>query len=115
MPTCTPKNFLVGDAGARHVIDFDDAGFGWHQYELAVALYEIQDHPDTETITAACVAGYREVRPLSGQALELLPLFLLIRQLVSIGWMWTRPELGERRYIPRLIDDACERIDAFSF
>ena len=28
-----------------HVIDFDDAGFGWHMYELAVALFGAQ-RPD---------------------------------------------------------------------
>ena len=28
------------------VIDFDDAGFGWHLYDLAVALIGYQDHPD---------------------------------------------------------------------
>ena len=30
-------NILVRDGGVT-VIDVDDAGFGWHVYELAVAL-----------------------------------------------------------------------------
>ena len=32
-----PHNLLV-NGDQLHVIDFDDAGFGWHQYEIAVAL-----------------------------------------------------------------------------
>ena len=56
-------NVLV--SGERmHVIDFDDAGFGWHMYELAVALFGAQ-RPDLPTLVDAVAGGYREVRPLS--------------------------------------------------
>ena len=110
-----PHNILVGDAGALHVIDFDDSGFGWHQYELAVALFSYMEEPWFDAITEALLAGYRSVRGFDERALELLPLFLLIRALVMIGWIWDRPELGYHKRLARLIDDACERAEAFPF
>ena len=110
-----PKNFVVTDSGKLHVIDFDDSGFGWHMYEIAVALREFEDEPYFDSITAALVAGYRTVRPLSDEDLDLLPLFLVIRRLASIGWAWDRPELGRRALIPRLIEEACREIEAFGF
>ena len=108
-----PKNFVVTDTGRLHVIDFDDAGFGWHQYELAVALCELEDEPYFSEIQQALVAGYRSVRPISDAALSLLPLFLVIRSLVSIGWRWERPELGRRGTVPQLIDYACRKVVEF--
>ena len=110
-----PKNFVVTDTEKLHVIDFDDSGFGWHLYELAVALCEFEDEPYFDSITAALAAGYRAVRPLRQQDLDLLPLFLVIRRLVSIGWIWDRPELGRRARIPLLIEEACREIKAFGF
>lgn len=110
-----PKNFVVTGSGGLHVIDFDDAGFGWHQYELAVALCVFEEEPYFESILQALVSGYRALRPLSDEALSLLPLFLVIRSLVSIGWRWERPDLGRRGTVPQLIDDACEKVVAFGF
>ena len=108
-------NILVGSGGALHVIDFDDAGFGWHQYELAVALYGYEDQPYFNAISEALAAGYRSLRALDQRALDLLPLFLLIRRLALLRWVWDRPELDGRKHLPALIAEACERVDAFPF
>ncbi len=108
-------NILVDQSGALHVFDFDDAGFGWHQYELAVALFGHEEQPYFDAITDALVAGYRAERAFDDEALSLLPLFLLIRRLVLISWQWDRPELGRREGLEAYIDDACERVEAYSF
>jgi Ser/Thr protein kinase RdoA (MazF antagonist) len=110
-----PKNFVITESGGLHVIDFDDAGFGWHQYELAVALSELEEEPYFAEIQQALVTGYRSLRPLSEEALSLIPLFLVIRSLVSIGWRWERPELGRCGTVPQMIDVACAKIEAFGF
>ncbi len=112
-PTC--KNIPVGDASKSHAIDFDDAGFGWHQYELAVALFGLDDRSSFQAIQGALISGYRTVRPLDDDALSLLPLFLSIRRLVQISWMWDRPELGRREGLEWYIEQTCQRVDAFSF
>ena len=108
-------NILIDPLGNLQVFDFDDAGFGWHQYDLAVVLFGLEDLPYFDAITDALVTGYRPVRPFSDEALSLLPLFLLIRRLVLISWQWERPELGRRRGLEAYIADACDRVDAFRF
>jgi len=87
-----PGNLLV-DGDRLAVIDFDDTAFGWHAYDLAVALVYYQDHVRFGAFRDACLRGYRRVRPLPDVVVGLLPMFLLIRDLVQVGWMHQRPEL----------------------
>ena len=110
-----PKNIVVTDSGSLHVIDFDDAGHGWHQFELAVALSALEGEPYFEEISAALISGYRIERSIDEEAAGLLPLFLLIRRLHSIGWVWDRPDLGRRGRIPQLAEEACRKVIAFGF
>lgn len=96
-----PGNLVVN--GERlHVIDFDDAAFGWHMYDLAVGVYHYQGDPSFPEIVDAVFEGYREIRPLDTESTALLPVFLLIRTLDRIGWLVNRPDvprLGEARYL----------------
>jgi len=86
-----PGNVLVsGDT--LTAIDFDDVAWGWHMYDLAAALNQCQEFADFDALLAACVEGYRNVRPITDEDLAMLPLFLLVRGLVEIGWFADRPE-----------------------
>jgi Ser/Thr protein kinase RdoA (MazF antagonist) len=87
-----PGNVLI-DGERLAVIDFDDTAFGWHLYDLAVALRAYDDDADYPLYRDACLRGYCRVRRLPTGALELLPMFLLIRALAQLGWMHQRPEL----------------------
>lgn len=84
-----PQNVLVY-RGRPFVIDFDDAGYGWHQYDMAVALISLAERPDFPAHCDALVAGYRTVRSFADDDLALLPMFLTIRELVQIGWLHSR-------------------------
>ena len=87
-----PGNILV--AGDRlTVIDFDDAGFGWHQYDIAVVLMYWQFKPNAADIDRAFLGGYRAHRPIPDDVLASIPAFRLIRGLAGIGWLHQRPEL----------------------
>ena len=100
-------NILVlGDS--VHVIDFDDAGFGWHQYDMAVALSDYVMNEDYESIKEALIAGYRAQRDISDEDLALIPLFILIRALASLGWLNDRPEVELYEFLPMLIEFACD-------
>lgn len=105
-----PRNVVIDGTHAA-VIDFDDTGFGWHQYDLAVALVAYQDHPEFPAFRDACIAGYQSVRAMAEQDLALLPMFLLIRDMAQIGWFHQRPEL--RRNLLRLTDRACSTAARF--
>ena len=87
-----PGNLLVGADGLT-VIDFDDAAFGWHLYDIAVGLVHQQRSPHFAARRDAFVRGYRTARPLSDDALALLPMFLLVRVLAQTGWLHQRPEI----------------------
>lgn len=87
-----PGNVLV-DGDRLTVIDFDDAGWGWHAYDIAVALFYHQRVAAFDSLERAYVEGYRSVRPLPDQVLALLPMFRLVRGLAQIGWFHQRPEL----------------------
>lgn len=107
-----PRNVLV-DGTRAAVIDFDDAGFGWHQYDLAVALVTYQDHPDFSMFRDACIAGYRSVRAISDDDLALLPMFLLIRDMAQMGWFHQRPELPRGAVPSRLKERICASVVEF--
>jgi Ser/Thr protein kinase RdoA (MazF antagonist) len=95
-----PDNIVaLGDRSA--VIDFDDCGFGWRMFDVAVALLHTRHRPDYEPLRTAFVAGYRTRRPLPDDELDLLPMFQLVRRMSQIGWLGQRPEhSGGNDFVP---------------
>lgn len=101
------ENLLV-DGECVRLIDFDDAGFGWHLFELVTPLYFLMDEPYFGEVRDAVIAGYRSERPLPDRELERLPLFMLARGLTYVGWVHTRPETETARDMtPTLVDWSC--------
>ncbi|MEN8160550.1 MAG: phosphotransferase [Myxococcota bacterium] len=94
------------------VIDFDDAAFGWHQYDLAVVLFDYATHPGFERIRAALLAGYQSRRPMAEEDLALLPTFVVVRMLAALGWLNERPEVDLHALLPALTELACTRARA---
>jgi Ser/Thr protein kinase RdoA (MazF antagonist) len=93
-----PGNVLI-DAGRLSVIDFDDAAFGWHGFDLAVALFYAWARSDFPALRDAFLDGYaKRRRPIEGLEQD-LPLFLLLRGLMLIGWRDQRPELDPKPYM----------------
>src|SRR5579864_52029 len=84
-----PENILV-DGTHLQVIDFDDAGFGWHMFELATSLYFIRRESVYPEARDALIEGYRHVRPLPQTQLACLPMFLAARGSTYLGWVHTR-------------------------
>ena len=82
-------NVFITDHGL-HLIDFDDAGFAWYLYDIAVALQEYQQRDDFEQLKDLLIGGYVSERALSRSELDLIPLFLHIRARATIGWASAR-------------------------
>lgn len=102
-----PENVLV-DGERMRLIDFDDAGFGWHLFELVTPLYTVAEEPWFEDAREALIAGYRSKRALDDAVLELLPLFFLARALTDVAWVHTRPETETARTsTATLVQSAC--------
>lgn len=107
------ENLLV-DTGDVRLIDFDDAGFGWHLFELATALYFEKDEAHYPAAFEALIAGYREHRDLPASQVEQMPLFYAARGFTYLGWVHTRSETRTAREMtPFLIDKAFGVIDEY--
>lgn len=108
-----PENLLIEGPQLR-LIDFDDAGFGWHMFELATALYFCLDDPRYEEIKAALLAGYHAVKPLSEIDRSALALFLMLRGTTYLGWIHTRQGTPTAiEMTPMLIERACTLARAY--
>ncbi|NJM08367.1 phosphotransferase [Candidatus Gracilibacteria bacterium] len=70
------------------VIDFEDCGFGYYLYDLAVALDEvIARYPhDIAAYREQLLCGYRQERALARAEEDLLDLFVAIRLAELIRW-----------------------------
>jgi len=107
-----PENLLLSAEGKVRLLDFDDAGFGWHLFDLATALYFIQDDPHCEAAKAGLIGGYRALRELPDALLDKLPVFMAARGFTYLGWVHTRPGSKEGQMItPHLIRLACRQAE----
>ena len=59
-----------------HIIDFDDSGFGYYLYDLAVALEHCWEDKDYYRYKDALLQGYTDIRPLDDEQLIHMDLFL---------------------------------------
>jgi Ser/Thr protein kinase RdoA (MazF antagonist) len=102
-----PENVLV-DGPTLRVIDFDDAGFGWHLFDIATSLYFLSGDSIYPTARDALLRGYRSERLLSDDAVGRLGIFMAARATTYLGWVHTRQGTDTARELtPFLIDLAC--------
>ena len=102
------ENVFIND-GELTLIDFDDAGFGFRIYDLAVMMTQNEDEPAAADIRDAAIAGYRSLRPFPEDAEVLLPMFIMIRRFASMGWAVPRNPADSpvaREYARRAIKSA---------
>lgn len=102
----TPENLLMDNLGLRP-IDFDDAGFGWHLFDLATALFFHQEETYYSAAQEAMISGYRTRRSLPEAVLSHLPLFMVARSFTYLGWLHTRQETQTAKDMAPLVTDIC--------
>lgn len=83
------ENILDHGTGLT-LIDFDDCGFGYRLYDLGTALRDNLAEPALPALAAALLEGYGTLRPLEPQDRAMLPVFVLLRTLASVGWSMPR-------------------------
>ncbi|MEZ5716700.1 MAG: phosphotransferase [Paracoccaceae bacterium] len=79
---------LAGDR--LYMIDFDDGGWGFRDFELATFLLRFRAAPDYPVLQDALLEGYAARRSVR---IDELALFMLLRALTYPGWIADR--LGE--------------------
>jgi len=97
---------VMADGDDLTLIDFDDAGFGWYAYELAVSLNNVLDEPWYPAARAAMFEGYQRVHPLAADEIELVDTLLIMRSMMILGWLAARPELPAYEFLPDVADGA---------
>lgn len=91
-------NLLVERTSGRvTVIDFDDCGYGWFGYDAGAAVSFFEHHPAVPALLDAWARGYRTVAPLSADDEAELGTFVLLRRLLLIAWLGSRPDADPAR------------------
>ncbi len=91
--------------GEPRAIDFDDSGFGYYIFDLAVALDACIDHPDYLDYKDALLRGYTEFRQLPDEQSQQIDLFL-----AALEVYWNLWAIGGTHLYPELLDEYKERI-----
>ncbi|MEM7341273.1 MAG: phosphotransferase [Actinomycetota bacterium] len=99
---------IMADGAHVTAIDFDDAGYGWFVYELAVALHPVLDDPAYADARQRLLEGYRRVHPFDEHEEALIDAFLVIRCLIIVGWLDARPELPVHSLFHELVEQAAD-------
>jgi Ser/Thr protein kinase RdoA (MazF antagonist) len=79
------ENFLF-HRGVVRAIDFDDCGWGFHLYDLAVTLWELEGRPRYNQLRDALLAAYAEERPLPRDAAIHLQALFVLRRMQMLTW-----------------------------
>lgn len=91
--------------GEPRAIDFDDSGFGYYVFDLAVALDAVRDRPDYTNYKDALLKGYREFRQLPEEQSQQIDLFL-----AALEVYWNLWATGGTHLYPELLDEYKERM-----
>jgi Ser/Thr protein kinase RdoA (MazF antagonist) len=91
---------VLFDGQQARLIDFDDCGFGYRTYDIAVALWELRHRDEYPTFKDAFLRGYTEHRPLPAEQMEHLDAFIAAREVAFglwlVGMAETRPSFCEQ-------------------
>jgi Ser/Thr protein kinase RdoA (MazF antagonist) len=91
--------------GEPRAIDFDDSGFGYWVFDLAVALDACRDDPTYPRYGEALLEGYAEFRSLPEEQAEQVELFL-----AALEIYWNLWATGGTHLYPHLLPEYQERI-----
>jgi Ser/Thr protein kinase RdoA (MazF antagonist) len=99
--------------GDVRVIDFDDCGFGFRLYDLAVALWELRQRGDYKQFRAALFDGYSQHRQLPAGLAHLYD-FIAARD-IAFGLWFTGMAHVDPAFaadLDQVLRNTCESLDA---
>jgi Ser/Thr protein kinase RdoA (MazF antagonist) len=78
-------NYLFHQGQVR-AIDFDDCGYGYYLYDMAVTLSEVNWRNNTPALRKSFLAGYRSGRNFPSEHEQVLDTFIALRDLQLLIW-----------------------------
>ncbi|MFD2610823.1 phosphotransferase [Paenibacillus gansuensis] len=103
-------NVAFTDNGKLTHYDFDISGYGWRSYDiaefrLAREIHSGHNNGEAERLWGAFLKGYRDVRDLSENDVNVVPIFVALRQLWLFGLCFSESEvIGAADFNDRFID-----------
>jgi len=105
---------VVFSGNSPRLIDFDDCGLGFYEYDLAVPLLSLQHRANNKLIPSygayrdALLSGYASIGKWDRQSDRILPYLMAARKIAMLGWLQSRSDHpGLRNYlrdaIPRTV------------
>lgn len=96
------------------LLDFDDAGFGWHLFDFATVWTLFHGADYFATMREGVIEGYRTERDLPDEEIARIPLFDLARAFTYLGWVHTRSETATAQEIaPTVVTLVCDLAEAY--
>ena len=86
----TIRSNIMMDHNEPVIIDFDDCGFGFRLYDLALLLSKSYGNSEFEFLGQCVMDGYRQFRPLGPDSWNQILQFILLRNLILLGWVVPR-------------------------
>jgi len=78
-----PANFHIDHHNRITVFDFDQCGYGYRAFEIGKFVSSLHNPKLKNELSSAFMAGYQQVRPLSGDEIRAIPIF----EIISIIWV----------------------------
>ena len=96
------------------IIDFDDCGFGYWLYDIAVSLWELRQRDDYEQFRTALIDGYIQHRPLPPGGLAYLDDFVAAREVAFGLWFAGTAEVNPafRADLAQVLGNISHSLDA---
>lgn len=103
---------VLSRGGAAHPIDFDDCGFGWLMYDMAVTLNGFRARDDFAALWDGWLRGYRSVRALDDMHLAMFEPLCAAREINVGAWVASRGEIPEvRAFAPKMVERLMSECD----
>jgi Ser/Thr protein kinase RdoA (MazF antagonist) len=99
------SNAIVSATGPV-IIDFDDCGWGWPLYDIAVAYWRRADEPDASRLRDGLLKGYERVLPFPGEQYACLEDIVMAQRLGNLGWFGKHADSPLAEVLPQRIEEA---------
>lgn len=80
------------DGERSYLLDFDDCGFCWFAYDFAAAISFHETHAAIPQLRDAWFGGYRTVRSLSQEDLDITDTMVMLRRMALLAWIGSHGE-----------------------
>jgi Ser/Thr protein kinase RdoA (MazF antagonist) len=105
------ENIFICEDGLR-LVDFDDSGESWHLLDICTAVFDLLETPSYEPCLEATIQGYREVRDLPDEHLQMMPAFVMARILSYLGWCAKKTHMPQTAWMKPVLLYAAEKHSA---